>query len=256
MDRVLAFGCHPDDIEFQCAGTLALLAKKGYEIHIAVMAGGEMGSPTRSPQEIRAIRLKECEESAAVIGARFHWADGHDVEIEFNSEQRRNAVRIVREADPLIVLTQPPMDYMIDHEETSRLVRNATYLASIPNYDCGVPTAKTNRIPYLYYFNASGGRDIFGRPLPINRVVDVTTAMDTKTKMLECHRSQQEWLSYHNQWKSYVDIMKEFCARDGELVGVEYGEGYVQHLGSNYPQDNILRAILGDLCLEPDAPTL
>ncbi len=27
--RVLAFGAHPDDVEFMCAGTLALLAKRG-----------------------------------------------------------------------------------------------------------------------------------------------------------------------------------------------------------------------------------
>jgi len=28
MDRVLAFGCHPDDVEYWAAGTLALLAEK------------------------------------------------------------------------------------------------------------------------------------------------------------------------------------------------------------------------------------
>ena len=31
-DRILAFGCHPDDIEFMAAGTLALLAREGFEI--------------------------------------------------------------------------------------------------------------------------------------------------------------------------------------------------------------------------------
>ena len=45
MKRILAFGCHPDDVEFMAAGTLALLAELGYEIHIATMAGGEVGSP-------------------------------------------------------------------------------------------------------------------------------------------------------------------------------------------------------------------
>ena len=34
-ERVLAFGCHPDDVEYSVSGTLALLARKGYEIHIA-----------------------------------------------------------------------------------------------------------------------------------------------------------------------------------------------------------------------------
>jgi LmbE family N-acetylglucosaminyl deacetylase len=28
-DRVLAFGCHPDEVEFMAAGTLALLTRQG-----------------------------------------------------------------------------------------------------------------------------------------------------------------------------------------------------------------------------------
>ena len=52
MDRVLAFGCHPDDVEFMAAGTLAILADKGYEIHVATMTGGEVGHPTKTRQEI------------------------------------------------------------------------------------------------------------------------------------------------------------------------------------------------------------
>ena len=31
MEKVLAFGCHPDDVEFMSAGTLALLAEKGFD---------------------------------------------------------------------------------------------------------------------------------------------------------------------------------------------------------------------------------
>ena len=42
-DRVLAFGCHPDDIEFMAAGTLALLAERSFEIHMATLTGSEVG---------------------------------------------------------------------------------------------------------------------------------------------------------------------------------------------------------------------
>jgi LmbE family N-acetylglucosaminyl deacetylase len=35
--RVLAIFAHPDDVELMCAGTLSLLKKKGWEIHIATM---------------------------------------------------------------------------------------------------------------------------------------------------------------------------------------------------------------------------
>jgi LmbE family N-acetylglucosaminyl deacetylase len=147
MERVLAFGCHPDDIEFQAAGTLALLAQRGCEIHLATMAGGEVGSPDLRPQDIRAKRLKEAAASAAVLGGRYHYAGGHDLEIEYCQAQRRQAVRVLREVDPQIVLTHPPSDYLIDHEETHRLVRNAAFIASVPLFDCGVPRRTSSAAP-------------------------------------------------------------------------------------------------------------
>ena len=35
---------HPDDCEILAGGTLALLAKKGWEVHIVTMAPGDAGS--------------------------------------------------------------------------------------------------------------------------------------------------------------------------------------------------------------------
>ena len=89
MKRVLAFGCHPDDVEFQCAGTLALLAHKGFEIHIATMTGGDLGSAECPPQRIRETRLREAARSAAVIEAKYHYAGGSDLEVEYTAEYRR-----------------------------------------------------------------------------------------------------------------------------------------------------------------------
>ena len=250
MDRVLAFGCHPDDIEFKCAGTLALLGQEGYEIHLATMAGGEYGSPDLSPQEIREKRLGEAERAAKVIGAAFHFAGGHDLEIEYNTQCRKRATRVVREVDPLIVFTNPPTDYLLDHEETSKLVRNAAYIASVPHYDCGVPTTPTKRFPYLYYWNASNLTDIFGRPLPLSCSVDISCAIDTKERMLACHESQREWLRYHNGWDEYIDIMKRQSAAEGRRIGVPFAEGFIQHRSTGHPHDNILKTLLGERCAE------
>lgn len=248
MPRVLAFGCHPDDVEFMCGGTLALLAQAGCDIHIAVMAGGEMGSQELPPQQIRAKRIKEAAASAAVIGAMFHYAGGHDLEVEYNAAYRRRTVAVMREAAPDIVLTSPPMDYLIDHEETSRLVRNAAFVAPIPNYDCGMPTVPTKNIPHLYYWNATGLTDIFGRSLPMTCCVDVSSAMDTKTKMLACHDSQRQWLKFINGWDEYVEMMKRMTVEQGRAIGVAAAEAFIQHLGNGHPKDNILKSLLGDRC--------
>lgn len=250
MDRVLAFGCHPDDVEFMAAGTLMLLAQQGFELHIATMTGGEVGHPTLSPQQIRAQRLNEAAEAAKSIGAHYHYAGGRDLEVEYNTAYRKMAVRVLREVDPLIVLTHPPMDYLLDHEETAKLVRNAAFIASVPNYDCDVPSTPTTRIPYLYYWNANGLTDPFGRPLPLSCMVDISTVMETKTQMLGCHASQREWLAYINKWDQYTENMRVMSQLQGARIGTAYGEGFIQHRATGHPPDNILKQVLGDRCVE------
>ncbi len=246
MKRVLAFGCHPDDIEFGIAGTLALLADYGYEIHIATMTGGEVGSPDLQSQQIRKIRLREAENAASVIKGYYHYAGGKDCEVEYNSEYRKKTVRIMREVAPEIVITNPPSDYMIDHEETSRLVRNAAFIASVPLYDCGIPTKPMDKVPYLYYCNAIGLKDIYGRSLPLQFAIDITSVMDRKEQMLSCHESQKKWLQYINGWDIYTENMKESSRKEGDLIGCSYGESFIQHLGLPHPQDNILKNVLCD----------
>jgi len=250
MKRVLAFHCHPDDVEWNMAGTLALLAQRGWEVHLAAMAGGEVGSATLSPQAIRERRLQENTNSAAVIGAQFHYAGGHDLQIVYDVHHLRLAVRIIRMIDPDIVLAPPPMDYLIDHEETSRLVRTATFISCVPNFDCGTPTKPTCRIPHLYYCNAMGQRDCFGRPLPLHFVIDVTSVFETKREMLARHESQREWLKRVSGMDNYLDDMERDVRKQGDLVGVTHGEGFIQHLGAGYPESNILNDVLRELCFE------
>ena len=250
MKRVLAFGCHPDDIEFLAAGTLILLAENGCEIHMATMTGGEVGSHELKSQEIREKRLKEAANSARLIGATYHYAGGKDLEVEYNNHYRQLAVQVVRKVNPDIILTLSPADYLIDHEEASRLVRNAAFIASVPLYDCGLPLPPADRIPHLYYWNAVGGIDIFGRPLPVHFGVDISSAMETKERMLAAHESQREWLRYINNFDAYLEEMKNMSRAEGQRIGRPFGECFIQHVGNGHPTDNILKAILGDLCVE------
>lgn len=250
MERVLAFGCHPDDVEFMAAGTLALLAQAGFEIHIASMTGGEVGAPDLTSAQIKAIRLKESEAAAAVAGARYHYAGGCDLEVEYNGEYRRKTTRVIRAVDPLIVLTHAPSCYMVDHEETSRLVRNACYIASIPLYDPEGGLAPTRRFPYLYYWNAMGLADIFGRPLPMQFGVDIGSVAAVKERMLLCHESQRAWLEFHNGPDAYVNTQRRTNRNQGALMGREQGECFIQHLGHGHPKENILQKILGDRVVE------
>jgi len=242
---VLAFGCHPDDVEFTCAGTLALLKNAGWAVHLATVAGGECGSVELGREAIRDVRLKECADSAAVLGGEFTWAGGEDLELEFSAELRAGVVDVIRKAAPDVVITQPPFDYMIDHEETSKLVRHACFGAPIPN----VPSPKyphIEKVPHLYYTDAMDSVDIFGRPAPVHFYVDITSVMDVKEKMLACHASQREWLRAHHGIDEYIEHMRRQSAERGKRAGVEYAEAFMQHLGHGHPHDNIIAEALKD----------
>lgn len=251
MATVLAFGCHPDDLEFMCAGTLLHLAERGHTIHLATMCVGDLGSVEKGRIDITRIRLGECRQAAAILGAQFHSAMLRDVLLEDCNEHRAKAVTIIRRVNPDIVFTMPPHDYMVDHELTSRLVRNACFIAPIPNYAYGeaVTEQPTEHIPTLYYTNAFDGKDILGNPIEPHFYVDISVQIEKKKQMLACHESQREWLRRQHGVDEYLNAMVRGGASCGEQVGVGYAEAFMQHLGHAYPQENVLAELLGDLVI-------
>ena len=69
--RVLAMHAHPDDMEFQCAGTLALLREAGCHVTMATMTPGDCGSAEHDAEAIAAIRRGEARAAAELIGADY-----------------------------------------------------------------------------------------------------------------------------------------------------------------------------------------
>ena len=237
---------HPDDAEFVCCGTLALLHAKGWQIHIATMTAGDCGSEELGQEEISRIRRAEAAHAAAVLGGTYHCLECPDAFITADRETTTRAVRLIREVRPAIVLAHGPSDYMIDHEVASTIVRNATFLAGIPNVRTE-PLEPFRPVPHLYYADPLEGKDIFGRPVEPNVFVDISSIIETKSQMLMCHASQREWLLKQHGIDEYVHAMLALGEKRGQQIGAAYAEGFRQHLGHAYPQDNLLRAELGDL---------
>ena len=125
---------HPDDAEILCGGALLRLRDLGWEVGILTMTSGDCGSATHSREEISRIRLAEARAAAESIGAWYGCAGLMDVEIFANAENLRRVVEQMRRFAPDVVLTHSPVDYMVDHEETSRLARSAAFALSMPLY--------------------------------------------------------------------------------------------------------------------------
>ena len=246
--RILAVHAHPDDVEFLCAGTLALLAKAGHEVHIATISNGDMGSVDIPPEELAEIRKGEARKSASMIGATYTCLDFGDFRIFNDHPTRQKVTELLRKVQPEIVITASPQDYMSDHENTSSLVRDACFFAPTPHYDTGAedPAPPMRSIPYLYYTDPIEGKDFFGDPVPVHFIVDISETIKIKEEMLKCHASRREWLLKHHGVDGYIEAMKRWSAHRGKEIGVAYGEAFRQHLGHAYPQDNLLKKLLGD----------
>ena len=240
---VLCVGPHPDDVEFQCAGTLALLADKGWEVHIATMTPGDVGSAKLSREEISQIRRAEASKSAAILKGTYHCLECDDMFIMYDRETLLKATELLRKVQPSIVITSSPSDYIVDHETTSTLVRSACMAASIPNIETS-GVSPCGNVPYLYYFDPIQGKDIMGNEIASSIIVDITSTFDIKKEMLCCHESQRNWLFEISKMDDYVIIMEDYARKKGREINSNYAEGFRQHLGLNYPNDNILKSEL------------
>lgn len=247
VPRILAIHAHPDDVELQCAGTLWRLKELGCPLTIVTMTPGDLGSAELPPDEIAAVRRGEARAAAEMIGAEYFCLEFRDLSIEWNNDGRRRVTEALRRARPDIVFTAPPVDYMSDHEVTSRLVRDACFNASVPHYlthqwDPAPPLA---RIPWLYYVDPIEGVDPFGRPIVPGQIVDISGTIEQKLAMLACHASQREWLRRQHGLDEYLDGCRRWSAARGKELGVAYGEGFTQHLGHPYPHADRLSELLG-----------
>ena len=253
--RILAIHAHPDDIELQCAGTLLRLKQRGCEFSVATMTPGDCGSAELSADEIAAVRRMEAQRSADLLGADYTCLEFRDLNIVVDNDSRRRVTELIRRTRPEIVMTAPPVDYMSDHEMTSRLVRDACFNASCPNYVTHQwdPAPPTKKIPYLYYVDAIQGIDYFGRALPTDFIVDVTATFEEKLKMLACHESQRAWLRRQHGLDEYLDGCRRWSAARGQEIRVAYGEAFTQHRGHPYPHENRLLKLLDDLTVVDNA---
>ena len=237
---------HPDDCEFLAAGTLALLAKRGWEIHIVTMTPGDVGSMKLNPIAIADVRRKEGAKAAAVIGGHYHCLESRDLFVTFDEATLRRAITLTREIAPSLIFTHSLECYMLDHEVTARVARSASFGFAIPNIAPG-PVPKGAHVPHLYYADPIEGLDPYGWLVKPTTYVDISSVIQTKTKMLHAHASQRDWLRAHHGVDEYTRAMKDWGGKRGAEIGVKFAEGFRQHKGHGYPHDCILAKELGKL---------
>jgi len=218
--NILAVTAHPDDAEILCAGTLARYAQQGHPVCLAVFTSGNMGDVKIAPPELARIRKAEAEAAAALIGARLLWPGVTDELVFPNEEQRRLMIDLLRQSDPDVIFTHAPNDYHPDHRYVSQLVFDSYFQKGLPHLPHQqVPACRFGQAQ-VYYLDNLGG--IGFEP---TEYVDITAVMETKTRMLQCHKSQLTAMK-DLAATDVVEMMQTQARFRGFAAGCPYAEGF------------------------------
>ena len=219
--RVLAIGAHPDDIELACSGTLAKCVKRGDTVIVCHASSGNLGHVVIPPEELKIIRANEAKKAGAMAGIEVIWGGFDDLDIyDNNKEARDKMVDIIKYANPDFIITHSPDDYMPDHTAVSRLVFDASFTATLPNYKSKYK--EPAKLVPIYYMDTLAGVNF--NP---TEYVDISEEIDLKMDMLECHESQLVWMREHDNI-DFADMVKTCSKYRGYQCGAEYAEGFIQ----------------------------
>ena len=215
--NILAVGAHPDDIEFQCAGTLAKYARRGDKVFLAVSTNGEAGTSKANPEETARTREQEARRSVAILGAELIWMGYPDEFFYESPEVRLRYIELVRQTRPDVVITHDPQDdYHPDHTTTGQLLWNTRVMAAAVTIKTASPAWE--KIPDLYFMDTLGGINF--RP---HDYVDITSTIETKRQMISQHVSQIEFMK-QRYGMTMVEFMEICSSFRGLQASVRYAE--------------------------------
>lgn len=219
--NVLAVGCHPDDLDIGCGGTLAKLAEQGCRVVMCIVAGGDMGHAVIMPDELRAIRKCEAEAAAKLIGAEMISLGLPDLHVKSdNDDLVRGIADVIRRTEPQFIITHGPDDYMKDHVEVGKAVFDASFSSSVPHF---FPDNRAyGHIAPIFHMDTLAGVNF----LP-TEYVDITGTIETKLKMVDSHQSQVKWLKDHDHI-DFLDFVRTVSKFRGLQCGAAYAEGFKQ----------------------------
>lgn len=210
LPPLLAFGAHPDDIEFGCGAVIARETAAGRPVHFVICSRGEAGTygtPTR--------RVAEAKKGAALLGASIQFLDlDGDGHLEIRASHAIQLAGIVRKIRPAMVLAPTLVENQHpDHWRLGTLIRDATRLARYGGLK-ELRKANPHAISQLFYYAVTPEAE----PTNVTPVVvDISPPkiVHAWTESMHAHASQ-------TQARDYVELQLTRARLRGLRAGVEY----------------------------------
>jgi LmbE family N-acetylglucosaminyl deacetylase len=207
---LLAFGAHPDDIEFGCGAVIARETQAGRKAHLVVCSRGEAGTHGTPKQ-----RVAEAKKAAALMGATIEFLelDG-DSHLEIRAAHAIKIAAIIRRIRPGVMLAPSLVENQHpDHWRLGKLVRDAARLARFGGVK-ELRKAAPHAIDQLFYYAVTADaepRDI----TPVLIDVSPREILQAWTAAMSAHASQV-------QARAYIELQVTRARLRGLRAGVEH----------------------------------
>ena len=246
---LVVIATHCDDAELNVGGTMANWVRRGGVVHIVsvtnscagfVVPPGDDGSNEyRVPAaEMTALRYKEQDAAAAIIGAKVHylnytqrhyWDGQRQVRLNFDAkgpppdsiaglvpvlmayqldEHITKMAELLVSLSPTLVLSQPAVDLDPEHHAVASLLWSAFAKAG----------DKLKGVPLRFYTPGSSCQaGMF--EVPYDTFEDITDTFEIKLKLCAAHASQMTAFRWN--------MVKDRAAFFGKRFGVRYAEPFM-----------------------------
>jgi LmbE family N-acetylglucosaminyl deacetylase len=228
LSPLLAFGAHPDDIEFGCGGVVARETQAGRPAHLVVCSRGESAS-----HGTPAVRLREAKRAAALLGATLEFIelDGDGL-LEPKPRHSVALAAIIRRVRPGVVLA-PSLEgnQHPDHPRLGIVVRDAVRLARFGGLR-KLQARPSHAIGALLYYAVTHEAEPEGE-VPVLIDISEPKVIDAWTASMRAHASQL-------RSRDYPGLQLARARVHGQRAGVAFAQPL-------YPNDPLVFGSLGDL---------
>ena len=221
---ILAFGVHPDDVDFSCAGTLLRHIDLGKKVGIIDLTAGELGTRGSGP-----LRLEEAQKAAQILVVEVRENLGFE-DAFFSNDKKHlfEVIKMIRKYQPEIVLANAIRDRHPDHGRAAKLLYDACFYSGLIKIETELngKTQDAWRPKVVYHY-------IQDRDIKPDFLVDITPYFDKKMEAVLAFSSQfydentdKEMPESSIAFKGFIDIFKGRSGHYGREANFEKAEGF------------------------------
>ena len=219
---ILVIMAHPDDAELCCSGTILASINQGLTVGLVDLTRGELG--TRGDEQ---IRLLESKNSSDLLELKFR--DNLEFRDGFISDAENyinEIIKKIRKYSPKIIITNSKKDRHPDHENTSKIVKKASFLSGLVKYKTKLNNK--NQQPHRPKLILYSIQNDYIEP---DIIIDVSNFFSKKMESVKCFKSQfyDPESSEPNSFISsleFLDFVESRSIEMGHKIGTKHGEGF------------------------------